>query len=373
MVSKKYSLLVCASCLLIYLALLLFETETRSKTNSRASSTSSPFINIAGLFNSIGLQSKFNPDPSQPVSVLVLTYMRSGSSLTGDILQQSDGAFYVYEPFRSLGHKNASTFTISYANGTERQPPFSFNEETYNALYNWFTCNISRLANIGLMDGFLNKGLKSRMFPICYRKEMQNGKDQKLAIRMCARELQGICENSPFRIIKTIRIQLQDIRNLLEDLPNLKIVHLVRDPRATLSSQASLGMCSSRRGGQPGCTNKFCKRLENDVLAEERLMKLYPNRIMPVFYEDIAKHPLQTSKKMYDFIGAEFTLEAEAYIYNITMAGLANNCVICTTRSNSSEHVDTWKTKMKPEFINIVNERCNYVIKRYNFDEFPVT
>ncbi|XP_045207055.2 carbohydrate sulfotransferase 1-like isoform X2 [Mercenaria mercenaria] len=371
MVSKKYSLLVCASCLLIYLALLLFETETRSKTNSRASSTSSPFINIAGLFNSI--ETKMADKDSKVQNVLILTYMRSGSSLTGDILQHIKGSFYVYEPLHLI--EKAITFQLNMAkpDGTVRQPPFSFNEETYNALYNWFTCNISRLANIGLMDGFLNKGLKSRMFPICYRKEMQNGKDQKLAIRMCARELQGICENSPFRIIKTIRIQLQDIRNLLEDLPNLKIVHLVRDPRATLSSQASLGMCSSRRGGQPGCTNKFCKRLENDVLAEERLMKLYPNRIMPVFYEDIAKHPLQTSKKMYDFIGAEFTLEAEAYIYNITMAGLANNCVICTTRSNSSEHVDTWKTKMKPEFINIVNERCNYVIKRYNFDEFPVT
>ena len=68
-------------------------------------------------------------DPSQPVSVLILTYMRSGSSLTGDILQHSGGAFYVYEPFRSLGHKDPSSFTLIYANGTVRY--------TYTGYYNY--------------------------------------------------------------------------------------------------------------------------------------------------------------------------------------------------------------------------------------------
>ncbi|XP_060567649.1 carbohydrate sulfotransferase 1-like isoform X2 [Ruditapes philippinarum] len=309
---------------------------------------------------------------NRPKYILIVTYMRSGSSLTGDILQQAKGSFYVYEPLHMIEKAIIHTFRMAQPDGGVRNPPFSFKEETYNALYNWFTCNISRLTNIGLMDPFLNKGLKSKMFPICYKAEMRKGNNQGMAIRMCARELQGICERSPFRIIKTIRLQLNDVKNLLEDLPNLKIVHLVRDPRATLSSQSKLGMCSSMRGGLHGCTNKYCKRLENDVLAEERIMQQYPNRIMPVFYEDIARHPLGTSQKLFDFIGADFTIEAEAYIYNITMAGLANDCLICTTRSNSSEHVDSWKTTMRPEFINIVNERCNYVLKRYNFDEFPI-
>lgn len=211
------------------------------------------------------------------------------------------------------------------------------------------------------------------MFPLCYQKQKKIVKSQTPAVRMCARQLQRICSDSPFRIIKTIRLQLHDIKNLLEDLPNLKIIHLVRDPRATLLSQARLGMCSSWRGGQVGCTNLFCKRLENDVLEEERLLKRYPGRIMPVFYEDIAKKPLEISKKMYDFIGADFTLEAQKYVYNITMAGNENNCAICTTRSNSSAHIDSWKKTMKIDFINIVNERCNYVLKRYGFDEFPKT
>lgn len=39
-----------------------------------------------------------DPDPTL---ILVLTYLRSGSTLTGDILQQSPKSFYMYEPLRS--------------------------------------------------------------------------------------------------------------------------------------------------------------------------------------------------------------------------------------------------------------------------------
>ncbi|WAR04131.1 hypothetical protein MAR_019500 [Mya arenaria] len=149
--------------------------------------------------------------------VLLLTYMRSGSSLTGDILQHSPGAFYIYEPFRSLGHKNKSSYILNYANVVDywdnvtslllltymrsgsslagdilqqaqesfylyeplhsvekalvefkhlsmatpdkshRLPPLEFNSEAAEELYNWFTCDIPKLPNIALLDSFMSK------------------------------------------------------------------------------------------------------------------------------------------------------------------------------------------------------------------------
>ena len=148
----------------------------------------------------------------------------------------------------------------------------------------------------------------------------------------------------------------------------MKILHLVRDPRATLASQAKFGKCAATSGGKYGCTRSFCQRLENDVLEEERLLKIYPDRIRSFFYEDIAKHPLETAQKMFEFIGTPFTTEARDYVFNITLAGNEDNCAVCTTRSNSSEHIDSWKTEMSKEFIDIVQDRCNYVLKRYKFD-----
>lgn len=57
---------------------------------------------------------------SSPIQVIVFTYMRSGSSLVGDILQHGDEAFYVFEPLHQLGARNYSTDTITFVNGTTR-------------------------------------------------------------------------------------------------------------------------------------------------------------------------------------------------------------------------------------------------------------
>lgn len=48
---------------------------------------------------------------SKFIQVLVLAYMRSGSSLTGDILQHASGSFYLYEPLHMI--EKAITFEQS--------------------------------------------------------------------------------------------------------------------------------------------------------------------------------------------------------------------------------------------------------------------
>ena len=44
--------------------------------------------------------------------------------------------------------------------------------------------------------------------------------------------LNRVCPRFPLRLIKTVRLRVQKTRMLLENLPNTKILVLVRDPRA---------------------------------------------------------------------------------------------------------------------------------------------
>ena len=61
-----------------------------------------------------------NPTASpSTTAVIVVAYMRSGSSLTGDILQQSPGAFYVYEPLHYTKFTLQQLWEI-FVNGTIR-------------------------------------------------------------------------------------------------------------------------------------------------------------------------------------------------------------------------------------------------------------
>lgn len=304
--------------------------------------------------------------PPNFIGVVIATYMRSGSSLTGDILQQSPEAFYVYEPLRSLGHMvNKSGSDIYFVNGTVRLWPFDFRAEATNVIRNWLLCDLMKLPERVIMDGFLSKGIKSKTFRECYSIWYQITGNRTSTIRKCAVALKSVCEQSPVRIIKTIRTPIEFIRHLLDEIPGLKVVHLMRDPRATLRSQRSFGMCPLLEGGMYGCTNRFCTRVENDIIQADTLAKIHPGRLATVLYEHIASKPIETSRKMFKFIGTIFTSQAQEYIFNITSAGKPDNCGICTTRTNSSEHIYEWMEKLKPESIRIVEDRCNYIIRRY--------
>ena len=164
-----------------------------------------------------------------------------------------------------------------------------------------------------------------------------------------------------------IRISLAAVRHLLNEIRGLKIVHLIRDPRATLTSQSRFGMCKSSYGGQYGCSNTLCTKVEDNVLEEESIAIAHPGRILTVHYEDIASNPVDTSRKLFDFIGTTFSKEVEEYIINITMAGNPDGCNICSTRSNSKRHIDEWRTKIEPSFQSIIEQRCNYVLRRYKY------
>ena len=53
------------------------------------------------------------------MQILILTYMRSGSSLTGDIMQQSPESYYHFEPLYALNEADVN-YTVNYVNGSNR-------------------------------------------------------------------------------------------------------------------------------------------------------------------------------------------------------------------------------------------------------------
>ena len=203
---------------------------------------------------------------------------------------------------------------------------------------------------------------------MCIREQVRRNESATLAT--CLPILKTECENSPIRIFKTIRLPLKliHVSNLMVAIPGLKIVHLVRDPRATLRSQLIFGKCSVKKfGGKNNCTDNYCSRVENDKDEMEILSKRYRDRVTTVLYEEIAANPIETARRLYDFIGTTLSKNAEEYVYNITMAGNDVRCPLCTTRANSSALIDKWKSIMSPSFIQIIQERCKNIMDYYNY------
>ncbi|WAR04470.1 CHST5-like protein [Mya arenaria] len=281
------------------------------------------------------------PRKRGPSKVLILTYMRSGSSLTGDILQQSPGAFYVYEPIHNIRwHDKTENWTYPDA-PTKLVTPETIHKERVDVLYRLLTCDLMNVPDRVLEDGFLGT-------------------------RACIQDLQNACQASPLRVLKTIRFSMEQARNLSVLIPDLKIIHLVRDPRATLKSQNYLGECNGVARQQ--CVERFCALVEDDIVKADLISKSDRNRIFTLKYERLAKSPIQVSKELYEFVDGSFTKQVEEYIFNITSAGRKDDCIICTTRGNSTKLVNEWKKTMNKDFVKEIQNRCNYLLKRFRYE-----
>ena len=188
-----------------------------------------------------------------------------------------------------------------------------------------------------------------------------------LSSRLCTRILRKECMKSKFRIVKSIRIRLTWLLDILEEFPTLKIIHLVRDPRAVVNSLIRVGECKVQHDGVPGCSHYFCSAMEEDLSTFKILKMLYLDRILRVSYENIASKPILESKRMYEFIDLKLDALAEGYIRNITIAGNNSTGVMSTIRANSSIPIDAWRTRLNTENLFIVQTMCKSVMKQLGY------
>ena len=234
-------------------------------------------------------------------------------------------------------------------------------------MFHWATLLTWSLCDCISFISVTEEGIKTKLARECIFQQTKATRSSKLAFQLCATKLKTTCENSPTRIIKSIRISLEWIKHLLDEIPSLKIIHLIRDPRATISAQFRFGICNRPEGGVAGCASRFCPLISDDIKEAKKIAVKYPGRFRTVFYEDIARKPLESAENLFNFIGSDFSPRAREYVYNITHAE-RNGCGMCTTRSNSSEHVAQWKSKMTSRNINDVEQHCSYVFRQHYYN-----
>ncbi|XP_060603974.1 uncharacterized protein LOC132756848 [Ruditapes philippinarum] len=234
--------------------------------------------------------------------VVLLTYMRSGSSLTGEILQQNEHVFYVFEPLRVLSHLVKTNQPVLWFNGT-RSPVTALNITSVKkqTLIGWLTCNFSLVPSQSFDDWyFLSFGKKTDVYNNCifkhfgirYNNHYPNSSQTSsiLHIRLsairrgerekCLQKLQNTCLSSKFRIVKTIRTSMSLADEILKDVYGSKIIHLIRDPRSTVLSQAHYSGCPGGKRSVVACSNFHCKRVDDDTEFKQKLLTEKPARVI---------------------------------------------------------------------------------------------
>jgi Sulfotransferase family len=122
----------------------------------------------------------------------------------------------------------------------------------------------------------------------------------------------SMCDVRPLRVAKVVRASMLSMKPLLDWLPDLRIIHLVRDPRPVALSRRDFH--GSARGQFAESTVNltertireafmYCRQVVADVRLRQRLEQEYPGRLYSLTYEQLVDDPIGRAGDIYRFIG----------------------------------------------------------------------
>lgn len=266
--------------------------------------------------------------------VLLMATTRTGSSFVGEFFNQQGNIFYLFEPLWHIER------TVSFEPGGANAAGSALVYR--DVLKQLFLCDlyvlehfISPLPEDHLTQYMFRRGSSRSLCedPVCTpfvkkvfeKYHCKNRRCGPLNVTLAAEA----CRRKEHMALKAVRIrQLEFLQPLAEDPRlDLRVIQLVRDPRAVLASRmvAFAGKYETWKKwlaeGQDRLREEEVQRLRGNCesirLSAElglRQPAWLRGRYMLVRYEDVARRPLQKAREMYHFAGIPLTPQVEDWI-----------------------------------------------------------
>uniref|UniRef100_A0A1A8MDA3 Sulfotransferase n=2 Tax=Nothobranchius pienaari TaxID=704102 RepID=A0A1A8MDA3_9TELE len=189
------------------------------------------------------------------------------------------------------------------------------------------------------------------------------------------------CLSKKHHAIKSVRVRLlETLQPLLED-PRLdvRVIQLVRDPRAILASRMAAFPSQYHmwknwaQDGQVPEDDEEVMRLKgscNQVRSSVEMGLSQPpwlrGRYMLVRYEDIALDPMQKAEEMYKFAEIPFSSQAREWILKNTHATEEARSYF-STQKNSSEQAEKWRFSIPFTLAQVVQKVCGPTMQLFGY------
>ena len=254
--------------------------------------------------------------------VILNTYMRSGFTIMGRMLSQRTDVFYVFEPFWRVAKFNfykGSDLFCDYSRPTctnitemSRQDVKPLHE-VMNFLRSIFSCSFHYYSDFFIdltFSEFQNESHDWTFHKHYGWEEYKHCRtDRNKNIRFCLKANEPTCKNAEYGVVKVLRMALGNLEPLLQENPNLRVVHLFRDPRGIINSHIHTGWYPVSEDDAVsiyGDVRVTCERLCSDLAAGKQLITKYPNQVKLIQYEDLDNFEEQF-KVLYKFLELPLT------------------------------------------------------------------
>ncbi|XP_077979649.1 carbohydrate sulfotransferase 1-like [Glandiceps talaboti] len=231
----------------------------------------------------------------QGTNLLIFALKRSGSSVTGTLFAKHTNFFYFYEPDMIVANNVLGGFAREDFESMEMIRP-----QLMGFLDAIYTCNFTKheyfISDINEITLFWRQGNFPFQPPITIE------------------DMTKLCRSKDYIATKVLRIY-----NILWIAPllrkhNIKVIHLVRDPRGLIKSREMFEM-SSRNFFEKDKLNftdrlkkelvNYCKWMDTNYMVARYGPDWLRNNYLLVRYEDIADNPWAVIPQMYKFIGVQ--------------------------------------------------------------------
>lgn len=143
-------------------------------------------------------------------------------------------------------------------------------------------------------------------------------------------------------------------------MPNVKIIHQLRDPRGTVTSRRSnsrLAYTDIQKEAK-----LLCRKMAQDISERHALEAKYPGVFLQTRYEDLADNPAEILQKIYEHIDEPVPQELLENMQTHTQAdNQRSRGGFGTFRTNSSATARAWMDKLTSDEKDVLDTACRDV------------
>lgn len=159
---------------------------------------------------------------------------------------------------------------------------------------------------------------------------------------------------------------LDNLGEFLVSRPNLKVIHLFRDPRAIINSRIQTAWYPSGTDKIVlDNTRALCNKMMIDYKKGLGLLKRFPDRFRFLYYEDLNDEPMQQVKRLYEYLG--MSLDPATYSKVKTLPVFVPNDQKLERERNTAYW---WRKSLSWKYVQQIDDICKEVYNTLGYRVF---